>query len=139
MMSFTSPIQWLFAPPNPLGVGRSIIWWEQRRIPVNALLFVYGIMCLVVFLAVINGSHVLQPGEDAVEPMAIILAPIAFNICYTFGWLVEAPARAVAPGLTPKLGPRLLLTGLIFSFCVISLPAVFWGGYFILHVIGVVK
>jgi hypothetical protein len=138
-MSVASTIRWLFIPPNPPGIGRSIVWWEKRRVPVNALIFVYGIVCLVIFCAAINGSHVLQPGKDAIEPIAIILAPIAFNICYTFGWLVEAPARAVAPGLTPKLGPRLLLAGLIFSLCIISLPAVFWCGYFVLHVLDVVK
>src|SRR5438874_13808986 len=120
-MSVGSPIRWLFTPPNPPGVGRSIIWWEKRRIPVNLVIFIYGILCLVIFFAAINASHVLQPGEDAVEPFAIILAPIVFNICYTFGWLVEASARAVAPRLTAKLGPRLLLAGLIFTFCIISL------------------
>ncbi|HZZ45073.1 MAG TPA: hypothetical protein VFE58_19205 [Tepidisphaeraceae bacterium] len=139
MMSVASAIRWLFTPPNPPGVGRSIIWWEKRRIPVNLLIFVYGTVCLVIFFAAINSSHVLQPGEDAVEPIAIIVAPIAFNICYTLGWLVEAPVRLVAPGLTPKLGPRLLLMGLIFSCCMISLPALFWGGYFILHALGIVK
>ena len=138
-MSVASPIRWLLTAPNPPGVGRAIVWWEKHRIPVNLLIFVYGVVCLVLFFAAINGSHVLQPGEDAVEPIAILLAPIAFNICYTFGWLVEVSARAVAPGLTPKLGPRLLLAGLSFSFCIISLSAVFWGGYFILHAIGVVK
>ncbi len=132
-------IRWLFTPPDPPGVGRAILWWEARRIPVNVLIGAYGIVCFLIFFAAINGSKVLQPGEDAVEPIAIILVPIAFNICYTFGWLVEAPARALAPGLTPKLGPRLLLVGLLFSFCIISLPAVFWVGYLLLHVLGIAK
>jgi hypothetical protein len=102
-------------------------------------MFVYGIVCLTIFYSAINGSHVLEPGEDAVEPFMIILAPIAFNIFYTLGWLVEAPVRAVVPGLTPKLGPRLLLAGLVFSFCLISLPAAYWSGYFIAHVLGIMK
>ena len=55
------------------------------------------------------------------------------NVCYTLGWLVEAPARAVLPGLSPKVGPRLLLAGVIFSLCAISAPALCWGGYFVLH------
>ena len=31
----------------------------------------------------------LQPGEDAVEPMALLLAPFAMNLCYTAGWVAE--------------------------------------------------
>src|SRR4051812_19264229 len=138
-MSMASPIRWLFTPPNLTGVGRSIIWWEKRRIPVNLVIGIYGIVCLLISFAAINASHVLQPGEDAVEPMAIILAPIAFNVCYTFGWLVEAAVRIAAPAASPKLGPRLLLAGLIFSFCVISLPAVFWLGYVCLKALGIIR
>ena len=139
MSRVASPIRWLFTPPEPPGIGRSIAWWEKRRILVNLLIGAYGVVCLLIFFAAISSSHVLQPGEDAVEPIALILVPIAFNICYTFGWVVEATARAVMPRLSPKLGPRLLLAGLAFSLCVISLPAVFWGGYFLLHALGIVK
>ena len=138
-MNSFSLFRWLFAPPNPPGIGRSIIWWEKRRIPVNLLIGIYGIICFLIFFAAINASHQLPPGEDAVEPMAILLAPIAFNLCFTLGWLVEAVMRAAAPGVTPKLGPRLLLAGLVFSFCLISVPALLWGGSFLLHAAGIVK
>lgn len=115
-----SPIRWLFTPlPSP-SPGRAILWWELRRIPVNLLIGVYGIVCLLIFYAVITHSPALQPGEDAVEPLAVILAPIAFNVCYTLGWLVETSARALAPRLTPKLGPRLLFIGLVFSLIVVT-------------------
>jgi len=135
MISIPSLIRSLLTPPTSPGVRDSILWWEWRRLPVNLLVGAYGAACLLIYLAAINASHGLQPGEDAIEPVAVILAPIAFNICYTFGWLVEAPARALAPGLTPKLGPRLLAAGLVFTFCAIGLPAVFWAGRFLVHLL----
>jgi hypothetical protein len=124
-------------------VGSVIRWWEVRRLPINLIIGGYGIVCLIVFFAAISVAHVLKPGEDAVEPLALMAAlvvvPVVFNICYTLGWLVEVAARALTPGLSPKLGPRLLMAGLAFSLCIISLPAVFWVGYVCLRVVGVVK
>lgn len=139
MRRSASAIRWLFTPPPTPTPGRAILWWELRRIPVNLLIGLYGILCLLIFFAAIHHAHLLQPGEDAIEPIAIVLAPIAFNLCYTLGWLVEAPARVLAPRLTPKLGPRLLLIGLAFSLLVISLPAVFWLGYACVQAMGLLK
>ena len=38
---------------------------------------------LAIFATSIYSSGHLQPGEDAVEPFALLLAPIAANIGYT--------------------------------------------------------
>lgn len=130
--------RWLFAPLTSPSPWRAILWWEVRRIPINLLIGAYGIVCLIIFFAAINHDHVSQPGEDAVEPIALLFAPIAFNLCYTLGWLVEAPARAISMDMTPKLGPRLLLGGLIVSFCIISAPPVFWLGYICLQALGLI-
>jgi hypothetical protein len=105
------------------------LWWEARRIPVNILIGAYGIVCLAVDFWAITSSHVLQPGEDAVEPLAIMITPFLFNICYTLGWLVEVPARLANPRLSSRFGPLLMGLGLVFSFCVIGLPAAIWVGY----------
>jgi hypothetical protein len=121
--------RWLFAPQRRPGVWRSIVWWELRRVPVNLLTGVYGVFCLVVFFWAIVSSDVLQPGEDADGALAIMIAPVLFNICYTLGWLVEVPARLANPRLSPRFGPLLMKLGLGFSFCVISTPALFWVGY----------
>jgi hypothetical protein len=68
-----------------------------RRIPVNLLIGVSGVFCPVaLFWAIVSGD-VLKPGEDAVEPLAIMITPLLFNICYTLGWLVEVPARLAIP------------------------------------------
>jgi hypothetical protein len=130
---------WFFAQQEPsVRWWRVILWWELRRIPFNVLIGVYGVMCLAIFFWGILGSGILRPGEDAVEPMALVAAPFAVNICYTFGWLVELVARLVRPSLTPRLGPRLLRLGLGFSMFVISIPALYWGGYRVLQLVHVV-
>jgi hypothetical protein len=121
--------RWLVAPHRRPGAWRSIVWWELRRVPVNLLIGVYGIICLVVVFWAIVSSGVPQPGEDAVEPLAIMIAPVLFNICYTLGWLVEVPARLANPNLSPHFAPLLMKLGLGFSFCVISLAALLWVGY----------
>ena len=90
--------RWLVAPQWQPTVWQTIVWWELRRVPVNLLIGGYGVMCLVVFAWAIVTSHVLEPGEDAIESLAVIAAPIAFNACYTLGWLVEVPAPSPIPG-----------------------------------------
>lgn len=130
---------WFFAQQQPpVRWWRVILWWELRRIPFNLVIGAYGLVCLAIFYWGILCSGILQPGEDAVEPMALVAAPFAVNICYTFGWLVELAARLARPSLSPRLGPRLLKLGLGFSVFVISIPALYWGGYHVLQLVHVV-
>jgi hypothetical protein len=124
-----APFRWLFAPQRRPGAWQSIVWWELRRVPVNLLIGVHGILCLVVIFWAITSSHALEPGEDAFEPLAILITPVLFNVCYTLGWLVEVPARLANPKLSPRFGPLLMKLGLGFSFCVISSPAAIWAAY----------
>lgn len=127
-------IAWLFAQPQiPVRGWHVVVWWELRRIPFNLLVALYGVACLAVFHWGIFGSGNLPPGEDAVEPMALIAAPFAANVCYTLGWLVELQARLLFPSLSPAFGPLLLRLGLALSAILISTPAVYWGGYRVLQ------
>jgi len=116
-----------------------IIWWEMRRIPFNLLIGIYGIISLAIFFWGIWESELLGPGEDAVEPIALLAAPFAVNICYTFGWIVELPARVLWPSLSRQLGPWLLRLGVAFSLFVISIPPVFWGGLHVLQLMHVIQ
>jgi hypothetical protein len=84
----------------------------------------WGIICFVIFLIAIQGSGELKPGEDAEEPLALIAAPFLINACYTMGWLVELPARAMWPGW--EIGPRLMKLGVGFSLFCVTLPAAIW-------------
>jgi len=60
--------------------------------------------------AIATSGH-LHPGEDAVEPIALLAAPFGINLLYTLGWLVEVPARLLRPGLSPRFGQLLLKMG----------------------------
>jgi hypothetical protein len=113
-----------------------IAWWEVRRIPFNVIVGVYGAVCLVVFFWAITTSGHLRPGEDAVEPIALLAAPFGINLLYTLGWLVEGLARLLRPDLSPRFGPLLLKTGLALGLFLITLPAVLWGGYRLLQLVG---
>lgn len=116
-----------------------VVWWELRRIPFNVIIGGYAIVCFAIFMWAILTSGELQPGEDAVEPLGLIAAPFAINFLYTLGWLVEVPARLVAPNLTPRFGPALLAAGLGFGLFLITLPAAFWGGIRVLQLLGVLS
>jgi len=125
---------WLFAPQSmPVRWWRVILWWELRRIPFNLLIGAYGALCLVLFYWAITSSGHLQPGEDAVEPLALIAAAFAANACYTLGWLLELPVRLLMPALSAQFGAVLLKLGIGFSLFIISVPAVFWVGYRLLQ------
>jgi hypothetical protein len=131
---------WIFQPPGkPVTPGEVILWWEARRIPYNLIVFGYGIVAFIVFLVSLSTSGHLKPGEDAFEPLALLVAPFAVNFCYTLGWLVDAPLRLLFPSLTPRFTPLLFWMGLGFSLLLISIPAVGWGGYRLLQLLHLVS
>src|SRR5215469_15016092 len=77
-----------------LAMGRpwdAIVWWEIRRIPFNLIILAAGIVSLATIELV--GSYVVEPGDDAVEPLLIWFGVMAYglaaNVCYTLGWLTE--------------------------------------------------
>ena len=66
--------------------------------------------------------RLVKPGEDFEEPLMMITGPLVYcifaNICYTFGWIVDA----VFYMGTPRT--RLYKSGLIFSVVLTALPGV---------------
>ena len=139
-MSVRRAVAWFFSSPDiPTSIWRVIAWWELRRIPFNGIVGAYGVLCLVIFFwAIVTSGH-LQPGEDAVEPIALMAAPFGINALYTLGWLVEVPVRLVRPDVSPRFGPLLLKLGLGLAFVLITIPAGSWGGYRLLQVAGLAK
>src|SRR5262249_4022552 len=132
--------RWLFSHSDtPDRWWKVVLWWEIRRIPFNVFCAVYGAFCLAIFFVSILTSGHLQPGEDAVEPIALIFAPVVANILYTSGWVVGLAVRSTAPNVSQKVGLLLFKLGLAFSFVVISLPALTWGGFRLLQLLHVVK
>jgi hypothetical protein len=137
-MTRPPPTSGLFAlPSTPVTPLTAIVWWELRRIPYNLIIGAFGIVSLFVFLFSISATGILEPGEDAIEPMALFAAPFVANICYTAGWLVDAPLRLIFPAISPRFTPLLFQLGLYFSLVVISYPAVYWSGYRVLQVLNV--
>jgi hypothetical protein len=129
---------WFFSNPrDPASTKRVFAWWEARRLPFNLIVGTYGILCLVVFFAAITTSGHLQPGEDAVEPLALMAAPIVVNVLHTLGWIVEITYRIVEPDVSSRFGPRLLKLGLGLGMFMSTLPAAYWTGYRLLQWVGV--
>ena len=129
---------WLFRiPERKRSLTGIILWWEVRRIPVNFVVGFIGFISLIIFYLAISSSDYLKPGEDAVEPIALISAPILFNIAYTGGWLAEIALRFLWRDFQPSTGTILLKVGITFSLFVVLLPSVFWGCYWLLHATGI--
>jgi hypothetical protein len=117
---------WYFSRPSDQNSWFGIIsWWEIRRVPYNLILALFGILSLLLFYAFISLAHELKPGEDAIEPMALFMAPIAANICYTAGWIVELFWFIVRKRKS-NIGPALLKLGIGFSLAIVLFPAAAW-------------
>jgi hypothetical protein len=127
MKNMNKFIAWFFSrPPEPFSVGNIIGWWEIRRIPYNLIMYVSGIVSLIIFFIFINLAHELKPGEDAVEPLALIAALILLNICYTGGWIFELILSTFRNKNSSPIGPALLKLGLVFSIIIAFLPSASW-------------
>jgi hypothetical protein len=116
------------------------LWWELRRIPYNLIVGVYSFLSLMVFYMALNFGGHLQPGEDAVELMALIMAPFIINILYTLGWFAELLARMANPtffAYSATIRPLMFKLGLGFSFFVVSIPAGYWIVFCILQLLGI--
>jgi hypothetical protein len=132
--------RWLFAPQGtPSSVWRTLGWWEVRRVPFNLIVGSYGILCLVVFVWGLSTSGRLQPGEDPIEPMALLAAPFVVNALYSLGWLVEIPLHLIAPSASQGIGPILLKLGFALGLGLISVPAAYWGGFRVLQLVGLLR
>ena len=69
-------------PEGPRTASNVILWWELRRIPYNIVVGALGVVSLVAFFFFISNADELAPGEDAVEPIALLAAPFLVNIAY---------------------------------------------------------
>jgi hypothetical protein len=105
----------------------------------NLVVGVVAVVSFAIYYVSIICTGVLQRGEDVVEPVALlampIIGPIMVNICYTAGWLVDAPLRFLFPALRPRFTSWLFALGFAFSMLLVSLPAVYWGGYRLLQML----
>lgn len=117
---------WVFDPhPSRVPWWKVLGWWELRRVPFNIVVGAWGIACLAVYFVAIWASGELKPGEDAVEPIALLAVPLVLNVAYSLGFAAELSLRRWAPtiGYRPRLGVSLLKLGLALSITIVALPA----------------
>jgi hypothetical protein len=125
-------VSWMFFCSDRTRHEANLIWWwEVRRIPFNLLIGLWGALCMLAFMWGVGA--VLAPGEDAVEPVALLAAPVVINALYTLGWLLEIPVRWLWPQTSLRFGPVLWGLGLGTGMILCVLPAAFWVGYRLLH------
>lgn len=114
-------------------------WWEARRLTYNKIVFGFGIPSFFLYLFFLLTSGQLPPGEDAVEPMSILVAPVlvplVVNACYTFGRIGELVWRRVSGNKTRTAGQFLMRVGIGFTFFVICFPTVAWGITWFWHIV----
>lgn len=129
-------IRWLFTVPG-MGVRSAwevITWWESRRLAYNVVVGMVGLFSLVAFFGFITAANVLKPGEDAVEPMALLLAPFGVNFCYTLGWIGELALRLLGGQRDDRIaGPILLGVGFALSLLIVLLPAALWSVFWLIR------
>jgi hypothetical protein len=118
---------------EPLTPWRTILWWEARRVPYNAFLFLLGCIAVPIFFVAIMHSGKLKPGEDAVEPLTLLVVPVLANVAYTLGWLTEIVVILFHPPDARRVGPSLLRAGLGVSAVVVLAPAVVWATRLVLR------
>jgi hypothetical protein len=89
----------------------------------------------MLFYFFVSHTKALKPDEDPIEPIALLAAPFIVNALYTLGWIAEA--FLIRP--THLQGPKLLGLGYKISFVAVILPTAFWGGYWLLQAIKLIK
>ena len=100
--------------------GDIIRWWEARRSHFNG--FVLGVGFVSWLLVMAAGSAAVKPGEDFVEPFAMVplavICVVMANVCYTLGWVVDTVSYNGRPRT------RLYKSGLILGVVLAALPGV---------------
>jgi len=113
----------------PMTSWQIIRWWEIRRIPFNAILFVVGIASILAMEWFMERA--IPVGEDAIEPFALAIGVLIYailaNLFYTLGWLVELAMSRTDEVVARVRARRMFLAGLWFSCLLTTLP--FWFGF----------
>jgi hypothetical protein len=111
----------LFPPADERRTTLSIMsWWESRRLMFNGIVGGTGVFTLVVIsLIALIPPSVKMPALDW-RPV-VVYGGLA-NVCYTFGWAIEAAAQRVWGDRCPRFGPALFRQGLAFSVGLTLLP-----------------
>ena len=85
----------------------------------NALVGGTGLFTLLVIYLI---SFIPPSARMPLDWRPIAAYGVLANICYTFGWAIEAAAQRVWGDKCPKFGPALFRQGLAFSVGLTLLP-----------------
>jgi len=124
----------LFPPADYRRTTLSLLtWWESRRGTFNLVvgatgLFTMLVMKLIAFIP--PGVHVWFDWRP------IVAYGVLANVCYTFGWGIEAVAQRIWGDKCPALGPALFRQGLAFSVGLTLLPILLISFTWVLRLIG---
>ena len=95
-------------------------WWETRRITYNLIVGGTGL----VTLGVVGALSWLAPHLRLGVPLAAVLAyGVLANLCYTFGFALEALLQRIWGNDVAPIGPALWRHGLTFSIGLTLFPA----------------
>ena len=110
----------LFPPADQRRTTLSLFtWWESRRLMFNAVVGGTGLFTLLVVYLI---SFIPPSARIPIDWRPIAAYAVLANICYTFGWGVEALAQRVWGDKCPKFGPALFRQGVAFSVGLTLLP-----------------
>jgi hypothetical protein len=121
--------QWMFSvPASPEVCSASLAGGNFVVFPTTSLSAQSVCAACLLFFLFISQSNVLESGEDAVEPIAIIFAPFLINIAYTAGWVVELNSRRILEGGLNALAATPQTWSRFFAPCC-ALARPFTGGF----------
>jgi hypothetical protein len=103
----------LFAKPDSLqSVGKTILWWEARRLHYNVIVFGWGLLLGLVAALGFEAGNLWTPNFLV---FYLFLFQLPANIFYTGGWIVELIVKKVLRVPAPALGPWALGIGIAVS------------------------
>ena len=93
-------------------------WWEIRRLFFNAILLLFGLISLLIFL------FVFKFDANIIHPFLPIAFGLLANIFYTFGWVTELIIRLFNKSKATLFGLKCFKIGLVFSIFLTFLPTI---------------
>lgn len=124
----------LFPPAAYRRTTPSIVaWWEARRGTYNLIVGGTGLFTLVVLRLISWLPPFLTLPFDW---RPIVAYGLLANVCYTFGWAIEAAAQRLWGDRCPPLGPALFRQGVAFSVGLTLLPILLGSFAWVVKVIG---
>ena len=101
----------------------TIVWWEIRRVPYNAVLAILGVVTTAVVLWL--GSHFTP--DVSFAPLGLIAGALLYglgaNAFYTLGWISELLWSSGDTSRTERFRKRVFYVGLVAS-CLLTLSPV---------------